>query len=164
MKLLLLLLFLLLSGCLWSNTIVEEEPSHEPIYMSYEELRSSVYLSEPQPIKKRGKIYLYDSYIFLNEPNKGVHIIDNSDPSAPTQMSFINVPGNVDIAIKNGILYLDSFVDLIAIDISKTGMFRITKRLENVFEYDAYQTLEDKNVYMSYDETKGVVIGVKERS
>lgn len=164
MKILLLVSLLFLSGCLWGD-ISKEEPSHEAIYMSYDELRSSVYLDEPQPIQKRGKIYLYQNYIFLNEPNKGVHVIDNSIPTNPEQLSFIHVPGNVDIAMKDGILYLDSFIDLVAIDISKPGMFRVTKRLENVFEYDPYQAInEDEIYYLNYDETKGVVIGVKERS
>lgn len=163
MRTLIMLVPLLLSGCLWGD-IGKIEPSHEAIYMSYEELRSAVYLDEPQPIGKRGKIYLYQNYIFLNEPNKGVHIIDNSDPTSPEQMSFINVPGNVDIAMKDGILYLDSFIDLVAIDISKPGMFRVTKRLENVFEYDAYQAIDEEDIfYLNYDVSKGVVIGVRER-
>jgi hypothetical protein len=35
-------------------------------------------------IKQAGKIYFKDSYIFVNEVNKGIHVIDNSIPASPS--------------------------------------------------------------------------------
>ena len=61
---------------------------------------------------------MYGNYIFLNEVNKGVHIIDNSNPAKPSIKAFINIPGNVDIAVKGSTLYADLFADLVVVDIS----------------------------------------------
>ena len=64
-----------------------------------------------------GKIYFKEGYIFINEELKGIHVIDNRNPENPQNIGFIEIPGNVDIAIKNNTLYADSYIDLGAIDI-----------------------------------------------
>ena len=68
-----------------------------------------------------GKIYFKDHYIFVNEYQKGIHVIDNEDPRNPQIIKFIEIPGNVDMAIADDILYADSYVDLLSIDISDIG-------------------------------------------
>jgi len=109
-----------------------------PVYMKLSELRASVKREAPRAIEQPGKIYLYGKYIFLNELNKGIHVIDNSNPSAPNKIAFINIPGNVDIAVKNNILYADSYIDLLALDISDPQNVRETKRIEFAFPYRQY--------------------------
>lgn len=42
---------------------------------------------------------------------EGVHVIDNSNPQQPQKISFINIPRNVDISVKDGFLYADSLMD-----------------------------------------------------
>ena len=37
-----------------------------------------------------------------------VHMYDNSDPSNPVNIGYIAIPGNVDIAIKDGHMYADN--------------------------------------------------------
>ena len=86
------------------DRITETYVVNEPIYMSYEELRTSVKASEAEEIYQPGKIYFKDNYIFINEYQKGIHIVDNSDPSSPEVIIFIDIPGNVDMAIKDDIL------------------------------------------------------------
>jgi len=49
-----------------------------PVYMSLAELRSAVKSEPAQALKKPGKIYMKDNYIFVNEIDKGIHVIDNS--------------------------------------------------------------------------------------
>ena len=58
-------------GCETTETIT----IYEPVYMSYEELRASVRSESPQELKDTGKIYVKDSYIYINEKNKGIHVI-----------------------------------------------------------------------------------------
>ena len=70
---------------------------------------------------------------FLNEPNKGVHIIDNSNPASPINKSFISIPGNYDIAVKGNILYADCFTDLLALDISNINNISLKNYLANVY-------------------------------
>jgi len=88
----------------------------------------------PRKMKIPGKIYLYDNYLFINEVNEGIHIVDNSNPASPLFVSFINIPGNVDMSVNNNILYADSYVDLLAFDISNPRAIVQAKRLKDVFE------------------------------
>ena len=87
----------------------------------------------PQTIKAKGKIYLYNQYIFLNELNKGVHIINNSNPANPQRVAFIDIPGNVDIAVKGNTLYADLYTDLLALDITNPLQSRLKKVIPKIF-------------------------------
>src|SRR4051812_35673270 len=69
---------------------------YSPVYMSYADLRSSVKSEPAQALKKPGKIYLKGNYIFVSEVDKGIHVIDNTNPSSPQNIAFIKVPGNMD--------------------------------------------------------------------
>jgi hypothetical protein len=101
--------------------------------MKYVDLPGSIKFLSPVKIIKPGKIYYKDKYIFISERYKGIHIIDNNDPYNPLNIGFINVPGCLDIAIKDSILYTDNAVDLIAIDLSKLpDSIYVTKRLQRV--------------------------------
>jgi hypothetical protein len=88
-----------------------------PVYKTLTEVRASVKAEAPRPVQKSGKVYVYGNYVLLNEPNKGIHVINNTNPSSPQNISFINIPGNNDLAVKDGYLYADCFGDLAVIDI-----------------------------------------------
>jgi hypothetical protein len=127
-----LLMILFFSGCLkdeCSNTYT----IYTPIYKTLTQVRADMKSSEPQAIEQPGKIYLYGKYIFWNELNKGIHIIDNSNPSAPKNISFIKVPGNVDIAVRGSYLYADNYSDLVVFDISTPTNVVPVKFLNKVF-------------------------------
>lgn len=105
-----------------------------PVMMNLTEFRNSVDVLPPRPIDESGKIYAYKDYIFVNDKYRGVHVIDNSDPENPQKISFIEIAGNVDISIKDDILYADSIMDLMIFDISDISNITIVKRLENVLQ------------------------------
>lgn len=130
------LLLSLLSGCIQDKceqTVTYY--AYEPVYMSYAEIRASVKSEAPRNITAPGKMYFKDATIFISEVNKGIHIIDNNNPANPQNIGFINIPGNHDLSIKGNILYADSYVDLVAIDISNLSDVSILDREENVFPY-----------------------------
>jgi len=106
-----------------------------PIYMSYEDLRSSFEVSEEQALEKPGKIYFKDNYMYINEYQKGIHVVDLSDPENPQKKAFIKIPGNVDMSIRNEVLYAESYVDLVLIDVSDPAQPLFVKRIEDLFEY-----------------------------
>jgi hypothetical protein len=128
-----------------------------PIYMSYEELRNSVKSEAPQTLKNPGKIYLKGNYIFVNEVDKGIHVIDNSNPSSPQNIAFINIPGNIDLAAWGDVLYADSYTDLLALDISNPQNISVLSRNENAVPYRSYTN----GTYV--DPQKGVVIDWEEK-
>lgn len=122
-----------------------------PFYLSVADLRKqAVSMDKPHQMSAPGKIYIYGDYLFINEINKGIHVIDNSIPSSPRFLNFINIPGNIDLAVNSNILYADSYVDLLAFDISNPTSITLVKRVENVFE----------NQYI--DLAKGLIRGFKD--
>lgn len=106
---------------------------YEPVYTPLSVIRSSIAVDEPRPITGVGKIYFKDGYLFVNEPGKGIHVIDNRNPSSPIRKHFITVPGNFDMAIRNSILYADSYMDLVGLDITNPDQVVEVSRLENIF-------------------------------
>ncbi|MBT3272944.1 MAG: hypothetical protein HN368_07310 [Spirochaetales bacterium] len=151
---------ILMSGCFQIHRV----DTFEPVYLSYDEFRKTVITEEPRTITQTGKIYTKDSYLFINEYHEGVHVIDNSDPSNPVPVTFIPILGNVDIAIQGTILYADSFIDLVAIDISNPALPVEVDRVESIFPYNTQQPwFEDGfrwgDILEPVDEDLGIVIG-----
>lgn len=109
-----------------------------PVYKTVAEVRSNITSSPAQAIVNAGKLSVRGNFIFLNELNKGVHLIDNSNPAAPRNVAFIAIPGCVDIAVKENILYADLYTDLVAIDISNPLASKTTRIVENVFPHRFY--------------------------
>ena len=106
-----------------------------PVYMSYDDLRASFEVKAGVPMEEPGKICFYGTHMFINEYQNGIHVVDLSDPSQPEQVAFIEIPGNVDMAIRNDMLYAESYVDLLVIDISDPEQPELAKRVEDLFEY-----------------------------
>jgi hypothetical protein len=137
-------------------------PAMDPVYLSWKDLRASIKSEPPKAIVKRGKIGIRGIYLFINEPNMGMHIFDNHDPASPKAIAFVKIPGNLDIAIKGDVLFADSFVDLVAIDISALPAIKELNRQVDVFPYDATQTADGEYYYGgAVDKNLGVVIGWK---
>jgi uncharacterized membrane protein YciS (DUF1049 family) len=136
-----------------------------PIYMSYDELRAPLTIDFQRKLQESGKIYIYQDLLLVSEPNKGVHIYDNTAPATPIHKAFIKLPGNLDVAVRNGYLYADSFIDLVIININDLNNIYEISRVESVFPYDPYQTVPvDDRTFYQWDKSKGVIIGVKQNS
>ncbi len=144
------------SSC--DDKITEIFVANSPIYMSYEDLSKSVEQTSARDINKPGKIYFKDNYLFIIEEKLGVHIIDNADPANPQNLSFIEVPGVVDMSIKGDVLYVDSYVDLVALSLSDLNNITEVKRIRDVFPYTLPVYNEDYPV-AQIEQEKGVVIG-----
>lgn len=151
----LLILLIGFNSCMDEYT--EEFTANVPVYMSYEDLRDAVKLTAARELENPGKIYFKDDYIFINEELKGIHIIDNQNPENPENIGFVEIPGNVDIAIKENVLYADSYVDMVALDISDIGNPQEVNRIKDIFPYTTPPT-EEKYRLAQVDQEKGVVI------
>lgn len=105
-----------------------------PIFMSSETFRNSVKVkTQPEKISSIGKMCFYNNYLYISEPEKGIHIINNTDPTNPQQVGFIELLGNADMAIRNGLLYADSYIDLVWFDISNPALPELKGRLDSIF-------------------------------
>mgnify|MGYP001180904487 CR=1 FL=1 len=128
-----------------------------PVYMAYDEFRASFQKSAPAEIYHPGKMYFKDGYLFVNEYGKGIHVIDNSNPANPEKVAFYEIPGNVDMAIRGNILFADSYIDLLAIDIADINNPVEIDRIENVFP----EIVPEGDLWYPYamvDKSKGVIV------
>ncbi len=130
---LLVILGSVLEGCTDKCETVNNYVYYEPVYSTAAEVRAAVAQVSPRDIGSSGKIYIYGNTLFVNEPGKGVHVIDNSDKRNPVPLSFINIPGNFDIAAKGNYLYADSYIDVLTFDLTDVNDIKMVKRLEGVY-------------------------------
>jgi len=125
--------------CEATRTFVE----YEAVYVQPEEFRlDNIDYFESRLLENPGKIYYYNNTLIVNEKYEGIHLYDNSDPYAPSYLGFISIPGNLDVSIKNDIMYADNYVDLITIDVSDLKDPKLLDRQEEVFNlYDFWDDL-----------------------
>lgn len=122
-------------------------------YMSFEDFRSSVKVEAPREIDNAGKIYVYGDTLLVNEKRKGIHIVDNSDKVNPKNVAFVKVLGNLDMAVKDGYLMADSFMDLVVLDINDLEHIKEVNRTINIFPY------EKRYGPCDFNSDKGLVTG-----
>jgi hypothetical protein len=134
-----------------------EYVAYEPVYIVPEEIRHPIEAEPARALENPGKIYVYQNYLFINEREKGIHIYDNSDPASPTPIRFLNIPGNVDMAVRNGMLYADHYIDLVAIDIRNPEAPVFAGRTTDVFpNHGVHQDLGIIVQYKATDVTEQV--------
>ena len=107
--------------------------SYRPLLMTRATLENSVASLPPQALHNTGKIFLRGTYVFINEKFEGIHIIDNHDPAHPQPVSFLRIPGNVDMAVRGNLLYADNGPDLVTVDISDPTNAKPTSRVRDAF-------------------------------
>jgi hypothetical protein len=129
-----------------------------PIYKKLGEVRKmDIVMSSPQQVQNAGKIYLYKDHLFINEPNIGIHIYDNSNPASPKSLGMLPIIGNFDLGIQNDLLYADNIVDLLTFDISNLSKPVLVDRQKDVFaikyklgEIERYELLDTDLIPVSY--------------
>ena len=153
------LITLLLASCsgfgLFCTTETYTYTEQLPIYLSDAELEAVTTLP-PQALEKPGKLYLHNNLLLINEAEKGIHIIDNSDPSEPKPLSFVSIPGNHDLLVKedanNVVLYADNYMHLLSLDLGDPQNVTVLKRVKNVFQSYYPETNEQGQILVGYKE------------
>ncbi|MDR0795508.1 MAG: hypothetical protein LBE79_05550 [Tannerella sp.] len=130
------LFFIVLQGMSCSDSVKDTVSymANVPVYMSHDEFKATTKVVATRPLMTPGKICLYGNYLFINEIGEGIHVIDNTDPSSPRNVAFIEIMGNIDLAAKDGILYADNLVDMLLFDISNPASPKLKSRVEGAFE------------------------------
>lgn len=157
-------LIFLFTGCEKTEIKTITYKINEPVFMEADAFRTSVKVTENQEaISEHGKICFYNGFLYISESGKGIHIVDNRNPASPQIAGFIELLGNADLAIKDDLLYADSFVDMLWFDLSTPSRPVLQGRLENVFP----KALPPIDNEYSYDymqcyfgsEDKGIIVG-----
>lgn len=126
----------LISGILFSSLDIEPNyyGNYIPVYMKRADMEKAIKVESPRNMSNPGKIYVYGNYILINEKYKGIHVIDNSTPALPVPKAFLHIDGCIDMAMKNGILYADNAIDLIAVKPnSDFTTIEVTGRINEIF-------------------------------
>lgn len=126
----------LIMGLMFSS--MEIEPvyygNYVPVYMQRPEMEKSIRVESSRALSNPGKIYVYGNYILINEKYKGIHVFDNTNPSAPKAKAFLHIDGCIDMAMKDGVLYADNAIDLVAIKTNNDfTSVSVTGRIKDIF-------------------------------
>jgi hypothetical protein len=109
-----------------------------PVYKTSDEVRANIKSNQPREIERPGKLFIKGDYIFLNEVDKGIHIINNSNPANPQNVAFVDIPGNMELAVKGNNLYVDLYTDLVTLDITNPLKVTVKSIVDNAFPERSY--------------------------
>ena len=124
-------LIALLSAC--HDKVYNKYMACVPVYTDYETFRQPVQFESSRPLTKKGNIYIKDNYLYVIEPDAGIHVIDNTSPSSPNNLGFLKIIGCKGMAIRGNYLYVNSLIDLIIIDISTLSAPVEVARMKDIF-------------------------------
>lgn len=140
-----------LSGCLKDIiTRTYTYTMYTPVYKTMAAVRAEMKSQPAKTVQRPGKLFIKDQYLFLNEVDKGIHVINNSNPAKPKNIAFIPIPGNVDLAVKGNTLYADLYGDLITLDITNPQAVTLTTVLKNVFPHRDYYSTDSSMVIVDW--------------
>lgn len=105
---------------------------YKPIYAS--EVDQTITLESSRSPTNTGKIFLQGDLLLLNEVNQGIHFINNEDPTNPINLGFLRVVGSKDMSVKDDLLYVNQFNDIVTIDFSDLNNVREIARETNAFQ------------------------------
>ena len=128
--------FLLLS-CM-KDTVQESYSFYRPVYQTKDAVKNGIKNLAAADIQQPGKIVLKGNYLFLNDVDRGIHIIDLSDPANPKKLSFIDIPGSMDLAVNGNFLYADCYTDLVTLDITDPLNVTVKQFINGVFPHRYY--------------------------
>jgi len=138
MKRFILLFCLLTALSQWSCTDRCEQTRtykrYTPVMLNIAQIRQGIQSEMARELVNPGKIYVKGNFLFINELKKGLHIIDNTNPAAPRNVAFLAIPGNGDLAVRGNILYADSYMDLVALNIANPLNVKEVGRVGDVFQ------------------------------
>lgn len=110
------------------------------VYKALVDVRNTYEVQAPKEITRPGKLYVFGDVLFVVDLYSGFHIINNSNPSAPVRMKFIELDGCTDLVVNNDYIYANSANDLVTIHINN-GAYDLVKR--NLNEFNLFERKED---------------------
>jgi hypothetical protein len=131
--------------------------AYVPVYAN-PSILTDISIAAARPTHKAGKIYTSGGYIFQNELNEGIHIIEKSQ-NQPRKVAFLKIPYSTEIAVKGNYLYTNSVSDMLVIDISNPQQPTVVKRIKDAFPAIDQEHPPFSNVYFEcVDPSKGIVV------
>ncbi|NQZ76970.1 MAG: hypothetical protein HRT61_12845, partial [Ekhidna sp.] len=85
-----------------------------------------VTVEESRIIADPGKILIYGDLLLINDTGSGIHVVDNRDKKDPRNLYYINIPASTDMAVKDGLLYVDNGPDLVVISFDRSTAVEVS--------------------------------------
>jgi len=139
-----ILIAIFISSCMKDKSMKTYTISR-PVYSLKAEVKEQAKVNDAQELKDLGSFALYNGAMFINEKNKGIHIVDYSNPNNPVNKGFIPIPGNTGLSIKNDVLYADCYHALLVFKILSKENIQLQNTVENVFLSRMNAANYDKN-------------------
>lgn len=122
---------------------------------------SEIRTQPAQDIDEQGKILKKGDYLFINEKKKGIHVVDNQDPTNPFYVFFWNIPGNLNFTINGDFLYADNGPHMVIINISDYADIKYDSHIVDAFYENIIEQYPDDEEFGFYfkctDPEKGLV-------
>lgn len=156
---------LLFTGCWWDpvdrpfSYDVGIVDAYVPIYAQEGDAELEIAVLASRQTDSAGKIFAIGEKLFQVEQGKGIHIIDYSDKRNPKKLSFLQIPGCQEVAVKGQHLYTNSFEDLVVLDLSAYPDVQVTAREPGVFPELSTSYPPQWGYYECPDPAKGRVVG-----
>jgi hypothetical protein len=109
------------------------------VYGNLDSLRSLPLVNESKSVERAVGHFVGRDYILIGERSKGVHVFDNTNMSAPENISFINIPFCKEFYVDGDYLYAESGYDLLKINIKDVRSPKIEHRMNNAFSHKVYK-------------------------
>lgn len=131
---------------------------YAPVYDNSPSLKT-LSLAGPQATKLPGKVLVCGHYLLVPDSAlQGIHVLDNSNPRAPQNKYFLQVPGFVTAGTKGNFLYVSNYNDLVTLDLSNLPLLKETARAKGAIQAGMYPPYG--GVYFEcVDTTRGTIIG-----
>lgn len=127
-----------------SNSANKKYAIEKHKFVSIEEYARSFKVESSRAIEVSGATVLLDQYIYVVEQNKGIHIINNQNPSSPIKVGFLTISDVSEVHAKGNTLYCFNYNRAYLFDISNRSQPVYKKYINNLgFEDPNY-----KNPYM----------------
>jgi hypothetical protein len=151
-------LSLLLLSCNDKYKNVGKVNAYVPAYINLQEATQVVWQS-PQAIVNGGKIATIGNRLYQVESDKGIHVIDISNPAVPVKVGFIKIALCRELTLKGSYIYTNNLSDLVVIDTGTGNNAVVTSRIANAFPDLVLQYPPATNCYFECaDPAKGFVI------
>lgn len=111
-----------------------------PVSKPRAELQAEILLTSALPNLTYSKLYSedYGKLLFAIVKDKGVQIIDNSNPESPEGIAFLNLKGIEDVVIEGDTFVTNQYADLVVFSRSKE---KEVGRINGLYDYQSYLEL-----------------------
>jgi len=113
-----------------AGTISLDYTKATAVYGDLDEIRERPLIQDSRSIINPGKIYVGTEVLLIGEENEGIHVFDNSNPSNPVNILFIQLPFTKEFFVEENIIYAESHYDMVKIDIQNKYNPILEDRLE----------------------------------